>query len=73
MSSTTTILWLEEMGGGGANLDTGVHLHEVEALWLPQELDGAHTAVADLLCCIHCGIAHGLSNLDAISDTILSW
>lgn len=28
-----------------AHLDTGVHLHEVEALGLPQELNGAHACV----------------------------
>mmetsp|Transcript_17481 Transcript_17481/g.52412 ORF Transcript_17481/g.52412 Transcript_17481/m.52412 type:complete len:444 (+) Transcript_17481:350-1681(+) len=44
-------------------LDTGVHLHEVEALFLPQELDGAHAPVPNGNGCVHCRIAHRLPHL----------
>lgn len=47
------------------HLNTGVHLHEVEALLLPQELDGAGTHVADGLAGSHGGITHGLAHLQA--------
>lgn len=50
---------------GGACLYPGVHFHEVEALLLPQELDGAHTHIPDGLGSIHCGLPHCFPDLHA--------
>jgi hypothetical protein len=45
------------------HLDARVHLHEVEALLLPQELDGADAHVADGARGVDGGLAHLLADL----------
>mmetsp|Transcript_32913 Transcript_32913/g.72695 ORF Transcript_32913/g.72695 Transcript_32913/m.72695 type:complete len:291 (-) Transcript_32913:657-1529(-) len=53
----------DHLSHGVLHLDTGVHLHEVEALLLPQELNGAHTHIADSLGGVDGSITHGLAHL----------
>lgn len=46
-----------------AHLDSGVHLHEVEALLFPEELNGANTHIPNGLGCIHGCLTHCLPHL----------
>eukprot|EP00955_Chlamydomonas_euryale_P000866 10175-Chlamydomonas_euryale.AAC.3 len=51
--------------GAPPHLDAGVHLHEVEALLLPQELDCASALVVDGLGGRDGGVAHCLADLQS--------
>ena len=54
---------IRQLQAGECDLDSGVHLHEIEAALLPQKLDGAHASVAYALGRIHGCLAHGCTHL----------